>query len=139
MPTPVEYLDDGATSPFGRWFNRLNREAAAQQAIDMALTRDFKATVKARADRDPGFRKALLARAAQSLLSGETDVGKALLRDYINATVGFQSLGADIAKTPESLMRMLSANGNPRTSNLMEIFEYLQAAEGIRLEVKPRS
>ena len=105
----------------------------------MALTRDFKVTVKARADRDPGFRKAMLARAAQSLLSGETDVGKALLRDYINATVGFQSLGAEIDKTPESLMRMLSATGNPRTNNLMEIFEYLQAVEGIRLEVKSRS
>jgi DNA-binding phage protein len=103
----------------------------------MALTRDFKETIKARVERDPGFRKALLARAAQAMLAGETDIGKTMLRDYINATIGFQGLGADIDKTPESLMRMLSATGNPRTNNLMEIFEYLQQAEGIQLEVKP--
>jgi DNA-binding phage protein len=103
----------------------------------MALTRDFKETIKAYCERDPGFRQALLARAAQAMLAGETDVGKTMLRDYINATVGFQSLGADIDKTPESLMRMLSETGNPRTNNLMEIFEYLQQAEGIQLKVKP--
>ena len=103
----------------------------------MALTRDFRETIKARVERDPGFRQALLARAAQAMLAGETDVGKTMLRDYINATVGFQSLGADIDKTPESLMRMLSETGNPRTNNLMEIFEYLQRAEGIQLKVKP--
>ncbi len=71
------------------------------------------------------------------MLAGETDVGKTMLRDFINATVGFQSLAADIDKTPESLMRMLSETGNPRTNNLMEIFEYLQQAEGIQLKVKP--
>jgi DNA-binding phage protein len=103
----------------------------------MALTRDFKETIKAQCEHDPGFRKALLARAAQAMLAGETDVGKIMLRDYINATIGFQDLGADIDKTPESLMRMLSTTGNPRTNNLMEIFEYLQQAEGIQLEVKP--
>ncbi len=70
------------------------------------------------------------------MLAGETDIGKTMLRDYINATIGFQDLGADIGKTPESRMRMLSATGNPRTNNLMEIFEYLQQAEGIQLEVK---
>ncbi len=103
----------------------------------MALTRDFKETIKAQCELDPGFRKALLARAAQAMLAGETDVGKIMLRDFINATVGFQDLGADIDKTPESLMRMLSTTGNPRTNNLMEIFEYLQQAEGIQLKVKP--
>jgi len=103
----------------------------------MALTRDFKETIKARAERDAGFRKALLARAAQALLAGETDIGKSMLRDYINATIGFQSLATDIDKTPESIMRMLSTTGNPRTNNLMEIFEYLQRSEGIQLEVRP--
>ena len=103
----------------------------------MALTRDFKETIKAQVERDPGFRKALLARAAQAMLAGETDVGKIMLRDFINATIGFQDLAADIDKTPESLMRMLSETGNPRTNNLMEIFEYLQQVEGIQLKVKP--
>jgi hypothetical protein len=34
----------------------------------MALTRDFKETVKARADRDPAFREALLTKAVEHLI-----------------------------------------------------------------------
>ena len=29
MLTLAEYLDDRGASPFGKWFDRLNREAAA--------------------------------------------------------------------------------------------------------------
>jgi len=60
----------------------------------MALTRDFKETIQARAARDPAFRRALLKEGVQCLLSGEVDTGKTVLRDYINATVGFEELGA---------------------------------------------
>ena len=55
----------------------------------MALTRDFKDMVKARAERDPEFRAALLTEAIEQMLSGDMETGKAVLRDYINATVGF--------------------------------------------------
>ena len=58
----------------------------------MALTRDFKETVKARAERDVAFREALLTEAVERLIAGEVEVGKAVLRDYINATVGFEKL-----------------------------------------------
>ena len=58
----------------------------------MALTRSFKETVHARAQRDPAFRDALLLEGIEVLLSGEVDTGKAILRDYINATVGFGRL-----------------------------------------------
>ena len=58
----------------------------------MALTKEFKETVKARADRDPAFRQALLTEAAEQLLSGDLETGKAVLRDYINATIGFEAL-----------------------------------------------
>jgi hypothetical protein len=57
----------------------------------MALTRDFKAAVKARAERDVVFREALLTEAVELLLSGDLETGKAVLRDYINATVGFDN------------------------------------------------
>lgn len=59
----------------------------------MALTRDFKETVRARAQRDPAFRRALLQEGVECLLSGDVDVGKVVLRDYINATIGFEELG----------------------------------------------
>jgi hypothetical protein len=51
----------------------------------MALTKEFKDTVMTRAERDSAFREALLKEAFERLLDGELDVGKAMLRDYIDA------------------------------------------------------
>ena len=58
----------------------------------MALTRDFRVTIKARAERDPAFRKELLREGVECLLAGDIDTGKTILRDYINATLGFVDL-----------------------------------------------
>lgn len=49
----------------------------------MALTREFKETVQARARTDLEFREALLKEAIDAMLAGEMDLGKAVLRDYI--------------------------------------------------------
>lgn len=102
----------------------------------MALTRDFKETVKARAGRDPEFRLGLLQEALEAFLDADLETGKVLLRDYVNATVGFEQLGAQLHKSPKSLMRMLSAEGNPRADNLFAVVAYLKSAEGIALSVK---
>lgn len=101
----------------------------------MALTKEFKETVQARAKRDPEFRRGLLTEALDCFLTGELDEGKLLLRDYINATVGFEELGRMTEKTPKSLMRMLSVGGNPRADNLFAIIRCLQAKEGVHLSV----
>lgn len=102
----------------------------------MALTRDFRETVQARAKVDPLFREGLLREGVQLLLGGEIDAGKSLLRDYINATIGFEELGAHTNKSPKSLMRMLGPNGNPLASNLFEMIGHIQQHEGVQLEVK---
>ena len=60
----------------------------------MALTRSFKDTVQARVQGDPAFRAELLREAVDALLAGDLGTGKAILRDYINATGGFEPLGA---------------------------------------------
>jgi len=101
----------------------------------MPLTRKFVDTVKARAERDPEFRVGLLEEAMEAFLRGETEEGKLMLRDYVNATVGFEKLGADIEKNPKSLMRMLSHSGNPRAENLFSIVAHLQAQEGVTLGI----
>jgi DNA-binding phage protein len=101
----------------------------------MALTRNFKETVKARAAHDKKFREALLTEAIEQLLAGEMEVGKAVLRDYINATIGFEKLAEDIGTPPKSLMRMLSAKGNPRANNLFAVIGQLQRASGVHLGV----
>jgi len=101
----------------------------------MALTRDFKATVKARAERDASFREALLTEAVELLLSGEIETGKAILRDYINATVGFERLARETGTPSKSLMRMLGPKGNPRASNLLGVIGALQQVSGLHLAV----
>lgn len=102
----------------------------------MALTRDFKETIQARARRDAGFRRALLREGIESLLSGDVETGKTVLRDYINATIGFEELAENMHRSPKSLMRMLGPTGNPQARNLFDIVAYLQKQEGVRFEVR---
>ena len=101
----------------------------------MALTRDFKDTVQARARRDPAFREGLLKEGVECLLAGDIDTGKIVLRDYINATIGFEELGVLTNKPPKSLMRMFGPAGNPQARNLFEVIGHMQQHEGIHLEV----
>ena len=99
--------------------------------MGMALTRNFKKTVLARIERDPGFGKALLDEAATLFLNDEPETARVILRDLVNATVGFEKL-AKLTDTPsKSLHRMLSPRGNPSMDNLAAIF----GAVGSRLKV----
>ena len=102
----------------------------------MPLTRDFKDTIKTRAERDPAFRVALLEEALDAFLNADLETGKVLLRDYVNATVGFEALGAQLHKSPKSLMRMLSEEGNPRANNLFALVSHLNAQEGGSFSVR---
>lgn len=103
----------------------------------MALTRDFKETVKARVDREPGFRRELLREALQAIVNGEFDVAKVMLRDYINATDGFTTVAKAVNKEPKSLMRMFGSQGNPNARNLFNVTSYLQQREGLKFTVVP--
>lgn len=102
----------------------------------MPITRDFKETIQARALRDPEFRIGLFRESIECMLAGDTVTGKMLLRDYINATIGFEELGKIAEKSPKSLMRMLSPSGNPTANNLFGIIHTLQQREGICFEVR---
>ena len=102
----------------------------------MGLTRDFKETVQARARRDPAFREGLLNEGVECLLAGDVDTGNILLRDYINATIGFEDLGSLTNRPPKSLMRMFGPTGNPQARNLFEVISHVQRHEGVHLEVR---
>lgn len=102
----------------------------------MPLTRAFRETVRERAQADPEFRVGLLTEAAECLLNNEVSVAKTLLRDYVNATIGFQELGSLTDKKPASLMRMLSEKGNPSLDNISRILVSLRRHEGVRLRVR---
>ena len=105
----------------------------------MPLTRDFKDTIKARAERDPEFRVGLFREAIEAMFSDDLATGKVLLRDYVNATVGFETLAEDMDKDPKSLMRMLSAKGNPRADNLLAMVSRLKQREGVSFSITQKT
>ncbi|MCZ8107921.1 MAG: transcriptional regulator [Burkholderiales bacterium] len=105
----------------------------------MALTREFKQTIQARVLADRRFRDALLRDGIERLLGGDVDSGKAILRDYIKATVGFEQLGAETGASAKSLIRMFGPRGNPQARNLFAVISHLQRQAGLTLHVTARS
>lgn len=105
----------------------------------MPLTRNFNETIRARVERDPKFRKELLRESLESLLEGDIATAKTVLRDYINATVGFTELSAATHIPSKSLMRMFGPTGNPRADNLFEVVSFLQHRESVRFRLKAAS
>lgn len=103
----------------------------------MALTRKFRSVMLERARHDAGFRLAMLKEGIDAMLAGDLATGKAILRDYINAAVGFASLAEASGIPAKSLMRMLGPQGNPRADNLFKIIGHIQAREGVHLGVTP--
>ena len=102
----------------------------------MTLTRDFKQTVVERVQRDPAFAKALLDEAATLFLSGEPDTARLILRDLVNATVGFEQLAQLTHKPSKSLHRMLSQKGNPSMDNLATIFDAVRGWLKVSFDVR---
>ena len=99
----------------------------------MALTRDFKESIQTRVRQDPDFAKALLHEAIDCMLNGDSATSKLVLRDLINATVGFEQLAEEIHKPSKSLHRMLSVSGNPTMENLSAIFSTITSALHVRI------
>ncbi len=104
----------------------------------MPVTHDFKEAIRARAQRDPRFRKALLRGAVECILNGDLATGKAVLRDYVNAPAGFQNLESRTGIPAKSLMRMLGPKGSPSAANLTSILTALQKAEGVHFKLQVR-
>jgi hypothetical protein len=98
-------------------------------------TRKFSDTIKGDLETNAEFRGALLSEAMACMVSGDVETGKVVLREYVNGTIGFLKLGAALGRSPKSLMRMLSPQGNPQARNLFEMVAYLQKAEGTVLHV----
>ena len=101
----------------------------------MALTRSFKQTVIERVEREPEFAKALLDEAATLFLSGDPETARLILRDLVNATLGFEQLAEITERPSKSLHRMLSPKGNPSMDNLAAIFSAVRSRLKVGLEV----
>lgn len=97
------------------------------------MTKNFQDLVQGRIARDPAYAKALLREAIDTMLSGDVETGKSILRDYIKATIGFEKLGSAIETPPKSLIRMFGPRGNPQARNLFSVIGYLQSQARIKL------
>lgn len=96
----------------------------------MALTREFKDTVMTLCQ-NPEYRLGLLHEALASYLEGDTVVGNALLRDYLNGTQAFGEIAQEIEMHEAGLRRMFSPKGNATAKNLFRVFKACQRREGI--------
>jgi DNA-binding phage protein len=105
----------------------------------IALMRSFKELMQTRVAADPAFGQALLREGIDAMLTGDTDTGKAILRDYIKATVGFEKLGEATGTQAKSLIRMFGPRGNPQARNLFSIIGYLKRQAGLELHVTQAS
>ena len=101
----------------------------------MSITRDYKDTINERVVDDPLFTAALLDEAITLFLNGEPDVARLVLRDLVNATLGFEELATEIERPSKSLHRMLSARGNPTMDNLTKIICILRDRLGLDINV----
>lgn len=102
----------------------------------MTLTRDSRETVQNRIEQDREFAISLLDEAISLLLNGESDVARLLLRDLVNATIGFETLASMTEKPSKSLHRMLSVNGNPTMDNLIAILHALRQQLNVEIKVQ---
>ena len=100
----------------------------------MALTRDLRPTVIERVRNDPEFARALLDEAATLFINGEPQTARLVLRDLVEATIGFEKLAVETAKPSASLRRMLSKEGNPRMDNLAAILGVVRKSLGVELQ-----
>jgi hypothetical protein len=99
------------------------------------LTHDFKETVQARARRDRRFRHALLREAVECVINGDLETGKAVLRNYVNATVGFQNLGKTHADSGEEYYAPVGSEGQPVGRQSQQYSDRSSKTKGVRLEL----
>ena len=106
----------------------------------MARTHSAQKTIQIRLNRELDFARCIFAEAATLFLEGEPDTAKVILRDLVNATIGFERLAQTLSLPSKSVHRMLSPSGNPTMANLSGIFGALGKGLKVRMivEVKPR-
>ncbi len=117
------------TSPTRKSAGRTSKFAFDKQGKPLTISYDE--VVADRVKRDPKFATAMLRESINALLAGELGVGKHILRNYVNGTLGFDRLAKRTGLPIKSLMRMLSHSGNPRMNNFVMIIRALKEHAGI--------
>jgi DNA-binding phage protein len=98
------------------------------------FTVDSSTTLQARIKADPAFAEALLREATDMFLNGEAEASRLLLRDVVNATVGFEQIATATNRPSKSVHRMLSARGNPTMESLSAVFSAIRKVLNVSFE-----
>lgn len=100
------------------------------------LTVDSSITLHDRIKSDPAFAEALLREATDMFLNGEAEASRLLLRDVVNATVGFEQIAMATNRPSKSIHRMLSARGNPTMESLSAVFSAIRKVLNVTFETR---
>jgi DNA-binding phage protein len=103
-----------------------------EKEVIMPLTDLFKDAVKSRVERDSAFTTTLCEEALSAFFGGDMALGKSLLRDLVNSTIGFEGLAQEMNKSIKSLHRMLAPTGNPSVENLFQVIRIIQQNEDVK-------
>lgn len=98
------------------------------------ITVDSSKTLQTRIKADPAFAEALLREATDLFLNGEAEASRLLLRDVVNATVGFEQIAVATNRPSKSVHRMLSARGNPTMKSLSVVFSAIRKVLNVSFE-----
>lgn len=102
----------------------------------MALSRTLQAFFVEQTQSSPEYRTLLLADAAQNILSGELQLAREKIKIAVHGSVGFETLGKKLGKSPKSLHRSFGPKGNPTAKTLIAVLTELQDFLHVSLEVK---
>lgn len=96
----------------------------------MALTIDYKEGVLKDLRENPEMAREYYREAVRAIINGETDTGGVMLRDLVNAGIGFQRLAQETGIRAPNLHRALSPDGNPTMRTFGKIAAAISAFMG---------
>lgn len=96
----------------------------------------YKDSMRAMVERNPDMATEMLEDTINALLAGDLDEGRLLLRQYVNATIGFPELARRTGKADKNLMRTLGPSGSPTAANLFQIIQACMKAEGVTVAAR---
>lgn len=102
----------------------------------MALSKEIQKFFVEQTQRSPEYRSLLLADAAQNILHGELQLAREKIKIAVHSSVGFESLGKKLGKSPKSLPRSFGPGGNPTAKRLIAVLTALHDFLDVSLEVK---
>lgn len=95
----------------------------------MQLTENFKSALFQRMDREPDFRKALLDEIVECFNQDDVVIGKLMLGDFVEGTLGKKRLGKQTHKSPASLNQILDPEIDSETQELFDLIDHLRKNE----------